>query len=354
MDTHLSAEAPVAAGSPGLPRLSVVVTVRNEIRNIGALVESLLGQTLAPAEILIVDGQSTDGTLEVLRPYAEDGRIRLISEDCNIAAGRNLGIRLATHELVAVTDAGCRVDSIWLEAIGRCFASAEAPDIVSGNFRFDVQSPFEQEVIYATYMGDREDSYVARYYPSSRSIAFRKAAWAAAGGYPEWLYAAEDTLFNIRLRQLGYRFAFCRDAIVRWRPRETWAQVWRQRFNYGRGNGRVGFGVRGYSTNIRYHLAMLLPLLLTPWTLLGPLVSLGVIAVHVRRHLWAQAARGWRETGRLATLLRVLALMEWVRLAGIVGFLRGRLDRWTDPGIAARQREWMGVASVEELPPDGL
>jgi glycosyltransferase involved in cell wall biosynthesis len=354
MRDHMAAEEPVAVRDAHLPPLSVVVTVRNEVQNIGSLVDSLLAQSLRPAEVVIVDGQSTDGTLEVLKPYAEDGRIELISADCNIAEGRNLGIRRARHECVAVTDAGCRVDAGWLEAIARCFASAEAPDVVSGNFRFDVRSRFEQDLIYATYMGDREDSYVARYYPSSRSIAFRKTAWAAAGGYPEWLYAAEDTLFNIRLRQLGHRFAFCRDAIVRWRPRETWSQAWRQRYNYGRGNGRVGFGVRGYSTNIRYHLAMLLPLLLTPWTLLGPLVSLGVLAVHVRRHLWTQARRGWRETGSLATLLRVLALMEWVRLAGMAGFLRGRIDRWTDPQIALRQRDWMGVASVEDLPPDGL
>lgn len=350
----MAAHGPVGTEEAQLPPLTIVVTVRNEARSIGALVDSLLGQSLRPAEIVIVDGRSTDGTLEVLRPYAADGRIVLLSEDCNIAEGRNLGIRRATHAHVAVTDAGCKVDSIWLEAIARCFASAAAPDIVSGNFRFDIRSRFEQDLIYATYMGDREDSYVARYYPSSRSIAFRKSAWEAAGGYPEWLYAAEDTLFNIRLRQLGFRFAFCQDAIVRWRPRETWAQVWRQRFNYGRGNGRVGFGVRGYSTNIRYHLAMVLPLLLAPWTVLGPLASLGVLAVHIHKHLWTQAARGWRESGSLATLLRVLALMEWVRLAGIAGFVRGRLDRWTNPQIASRQREWMGVASVEDLPPDGL
>jgi glycosyltransferase involved in cell wall biosynthesis len=350
----MGAVAPGGESSWREARLSVVVTVRNEAANIAALIDSLLGQSLAPAEVIIVDGESNDGTLEILRRYESEGRIVLIVRDCNIAEGRNLGIGKASNEWVAVTDAGCRVDARWLEAIARCFLSPEAPDVVSGNFRFDIRTPFEQDVIYATYMGDREESYVARYYPSSRSIAFRKPAWEAARGYPEWLYAAEDTLFNIRLRQLGFSFAFCRDAIVRWRPRETWHQVWRQRFNYGRGNGRVGFGVRGYEKNIHYHLAILLPLLATPWTWLAPLLSLAVFGVHVRRHLWAQAERGWRETGRMATLLRVLALMEWVRLAGMAGFLRGRLDRWLDPGMVTSQRDWMGVASVEDLPPDGL
>jgi cellulose synthase/poly-beta-1,6-N-acetylglucosamine synthase-like glycosyltransferase len=211
-----------------------------------------------------------------------------------------------------------------------------------------LHAPFEQDVIYATYLGEREESPVARYYPSSRSIAFRKAAWTAAGGYPEWLYAAEDTLFNIRLRQLGFRFAFCREAIVRWRPRENWRQVGRQRYNYGRGNGRVGFGTRGYITN----LAMVLPLLALPFTRWALVASAAVLALHVRRHLWTQAERGWQNSGRLTTLFRVMALMEWVRLSGLAGFLHGRLDRIRDPAMIERQQQWMGVASVEDLPPD--
>src|SRR5207249_4539116 len=113
-------------------------------------------------------------------------------------------------------------------------------DIISGNFKFDIHSDFEEAVVLATDSPHRETSSLARYYPSSRSLAFRKSAWEAAKGYPEWLYAAEDTLFNIRLRLLGYKFVFCRDAVVRWRPRQTWQGVASQHFNYARGNGRVG------------------------------------------------------------------------------------------------------------------
>jgi glycosyltransferase involved in cell wall biosynthesis len=347
-----------AASPPGFDpnppqvALSVIVTVRNEVQSIAALIDSLLAQSYTPDEVIIVDGVSNDGTLGVLEGYAERGLIRLISQPCNIAEGRNLGIAAARNECVAVTDAGCRVDHHWLEAIARAFASADAPDVVSGNFSFDVHTPFEQDVIYATYLGEREESPVARYYPSSRSIAFRKAAWTAAGGYPEWLYAAEDTLFNIRLRQLGFRFAFCREAIVRWRPRENWRQVGRQRYNYGRGNGRVGFGTRGYITNLQYHLAMVLPLLALPFTRWALVASAAVLALHVRRHLWTQAERGWQNSGRLTTLFRVMALMEWVRLSGLAGFLHGRLDRIRDPAMIERQQQWMGVASVEDLPPD--
>ena len=95
--------------------ISLVATVRNEQATIRAFVESLLSQTTLPDEVIIVDGASTDGTLEILRQFAAAGKIRLISQPCNIAQGRNLGIGQARHEFIAVTDAGCRVEPDWIE-----------------------------------------------------------------------------------------------------------------------------------------------------------------------------------------------------------------------------------------------
>lgn len=326
--------------------ISLVATVRNERGTICAFVESLLAQTTPADEIIIVDGASTDGTLDLLREYAADGRIGLISQPCNIAQGRNLGIRQARCELIAVTDAGCRVEPDWIEQILKCFASAEAPDVVAGNFRFECHTRFEEAVTLATFDPRRERTEAAQYFPSSRSVAFRKSAWQKAKGYPEWLYAAEDTLLSIRLRQLGSKFVFCPQAVVHWRPRETWRKLARQRFNFSRGNARVGIANPGYLTNIRFHGAALALLAASPlwWPL--ALAALAVLGEHVRRHLWDQARRGAR--GDAAMLVRILAVMEFVRLVNIVGFAAGKLDRRLDPSFKQRQREWMGADSVEQ------
>ena len=332
-------------------KISVVATVRNERVSIADFIETLLSQTTAPAEIVIVDGESSDGTREILQAYADTGKITLISQDCNIALGRNLGIAKASSPFIAVTDAGCRVEPTWLAHITTCFADPERPDVVAGNFKFESHSEFEQAVVLATFSPNREDSEVARYYPSSRSAAFTKAAWQRAQGYPEWLYAAEDTLFNIRLRQLGCKFVFCREAIVRWRPRENWKALAKQRFNFSRGNSRVGIGTLGYLTSIQYHLAILLPFALAPFwwpfALLSPLALLH----HVRRHLWEQASYAAHVTGKPAMRWRVLLIMEFVRLVGMVGFIAGRWDRIADPSLVERQQAWMGVKSVDSLPP---
>lgn len=329
-------------------KLSLVATVRNERGTIRAFIKSLLEQELAPDEIVIVDGASTDGTLEILEEYERHGEITLISKPCNIAQGRNLGVAAAKGSYIAVTDAGCQLDASWLKKMADCFRKNPDVEVVAGNFRFEIHTPFEDAVVRATFQPRRDNTDTARYYPSSRSVAFTKAAWERAGGYPEWLYAAEDTLFNIRLRQIGCRFVFCQDAIVRWRPRESWKALARQRINFSRGNARVGIGTAGYLINLRTHGIATLLFLAGIWFLPSIAAGFALLGWHIRRHLWRQVIAS-TPTDTPGMRLRVLAIMEFVRVVSIYGFLRGRLDRLTDPSYEKRQIDYMGVSSVRNL-----
>ena len=329
-------------------KFTLIATVRNEADTIRAFIDSLLAQSRQPDEIMIVDGASTDGTREILEEYAADGLLRVISQPCNIAQGRNLGIAAATGSHLAVTDAGCRIDVDWLKHIALCFSADPQPDVVAGNFHFETHTAFEDAVVRATFQPNREQSQIARYYPSSRSVAFSKAAWEKAGGYPEWLYAAEDTLLNMRMRQLDMHFVFCRDAIVHWRPRETWGALARQRINFSRGNARVGIGTAGYFTNLRTHgliVALMVASIEFPLLIIAVLTLIGM---HLHKHLWPQV-RATTPPEEWLMRLRVLAVMEFVRLVSLYGFLRGRMDRESDPSYIRQQVEYMGIASVDDL-----
>ena len=330
--------------------VTIIATVRNEKDSIRTFVDSLLGQERPADEIIIVDGASDDGTLEILQAFSQDNKLKVISQDCNIAEGRNLGIAAASSEIIAVTDAGCLVELDWLAQLMCCFDHELKPDVVSGNFRFDCHSDFETAVSLATFAPNRETSDQARYLPSSRSLAFTKAAWQAAGGYPEWLYAAEDTLFDIRLRQLGFEFVFCKDAYVCWRPRENWRALAKQRMNFARGNGRVGIGTRGYIINAQYHLAILLPVLAMLIHPLIGLLGLPPLIVHIRSNLLSQSLYAVRQSGRWSMFFRVMLVMEITRLVGIAGYLMGRNDRRTNPATYVdKQKAWMGIDDVEQL-----
>src|SRR5215471_10464805 len=99
---------------------SIVVTVLNEAGTVGALLESIAGQTVRPREVIIVDGGSRDGTqLHVEWWHGRLGcPLRLIEcHGTNIAQGRNRGIAAARASLIAVTDAGVRLEPVWLESI---------------------------------------------------------------------------------------------------------------------------------------------------------------------------------------------------------------------------------------------
>ena len=76
--------------------------------------------------------------------------------------------------------------------------------------------------------------------PSARSVAFRRGAIEAAGGYPEWLAIGEDMWVNRRWRELGLDMRFAPDAVVHWRLRPTLRATWAQYFRYARGDAQAG------------------------------------------------------------------------------------------------------------------
>jgi glycosyltransferase involved in cell wall biosynthesis len=90
------------------PLVSAVVPVHNGERFVAEAIESVLAQTYAPLECVVVDDDSTDGTAAVLDRFG--GRIvRVASSARNAAAARNAGVAAARGELLAFLDA----DDLW-------------------------------------------------------------------------------------------------------------------------------------------------------------------------------------------------------------------------------------------------
>jgi glycosyltransferase involved in cell wall biosynthesis len=89
-------------------RISVVIPCHNAGRWIGETLQSVAGQTLCPHEVIVIDDDSTDDSVEQIRRSGLD--VRLISARCrNAAAARNAGIEGATGDWIALLDA----DDLW-------------------------------------------------------------------------------------------------------------------------------------------------------------------------------------------------------------------------------------------------
>lgn len=247
MERASSNGSPPQAAEP----VSLCATLFNEADSVAAWLQSIFAQTRPPEEIVLCDAGSTDGTIEHLEALADsDPRVRLIVEPgANVPEGRNTAIGAAAGPIVAVTDAGTILEPEWLERLVAPLRADPELAVSAGFYRPAGRNAFER-VLATVITPRRRDIADDGFPPSSRSVAFRKSWWERVGGYPAWLRAGEDLVFDYRLRDLGARFEFAPEAIVAWYPRPTLRDFYAQYKHYARGDGHGHLFFRRHA--IRY------------------------------------------------------------------------------------------------------
>ena len=201
-----------------VPFVSVILPTYNCASYLPPAIESVLAQSYADFELLVVDDGSTDDTGKVLERYTADGRVRFVhhAENTGPSATRNRGIRLSTGDLLAFLDA----DDVWapgkLEAQVTALASDEA-DVCGVGCRW--LRPGGKEVIDSKqppYSGDalyRELLFKNTVPGSSSSIMVRRKCFDEVGMFDEELRAVEDREMWLRLAA-QFRFVFVREPLV--------------------------------------------------------------------------------------------------------------------------------------------
>jgi glycosyltransferase involved in cell wall biosynthesis len=225
--------------------VAVVIPVLDEAANLGALLEDLRAQERAAAEVVVVDAGSRDGTPEIVLALAADWpALRLVRRrGAAPGVGRNAGVAVSTSPLIATVDAGSRVGPGWLAALADGLDPA-GRTVAIGVATADARSSFERAAGWFTLRAfkppDAPGPVGRAFLPAGRNgLCFPRAAWEAAGGYPEALPWGEDKRFLIALRAAGYDETVQPGAIVRWRPRPSPAALYRQYQRYGRGDVRA-------------------------------------------------------------------------------------------------------------------
>jgi glycosyltransferase involved in cell wall biosynthesis len=112
------------------PLISVITVVFNGEEHIGKTIESVLNQSYSSIEYIIVDGKSTDGTLQVIKSYK--GVSQLISEpDRGLYDAMNKGLKLATGDYVWFLNAGDQIYEV--DTVERMVKDLDgSPDIIYG------------------------------------------------------------------------------------------------------------------------------------------------------------------------------------------------------------------------------
>lgn len=303
-------------------KISLISTVKDAGPFIGPFLDSVRAQTRQPDEVIIVDGGSTDGTLETLRS-APDVRV-IEAPGMNIPRGRAIAIEAAAGDVIAVSDADCVLTDGWLQ--GLMDQIEDGADVAMGTYRPIARNVFEI-CSAATHVPDIDELDPSTFMPSSRSVAFRRESYDAAGGYPEWLDVGEDMLLDLAWRRNGADMRLAPDAVTLWRVRPTLAATWKQYSGYARGDAQAGMWPKRHA--IRYGVyggAFLLRKSL-PGKLLILIGGIIYVAKPIRR-----AFNLTQDPVQRATAIGLVpALMAFTDIAKMVGYARGLTRRRLQP-----------------------
>ncbi|MDP9168983.1 MAG: glycosyltransferase [Acidobacteriota bacterium] len=297
--------------------VSVAATVLNEAEDIGGLVSSLMGQTPAAAEVIIVDGGSTDGTWEWLiaakAKYPTLMPIR--DESCSlkhspgpIARGRNVGIRAATSDVVACADAGCTYEPDWLARLTGPILDGTAEYSVGGSC-VNVADATVWDIASAPFFGVKLSADEPTKSCTARSMAFRKALWQRVGGFPETVFLGEDTLFDQKVRATVVP-AFAERAKAIYGPRHTLRSAVRQLANYAVADGAMGVRPARLMRNLMRCVVEVLVLLALPFSVIPFVCIFALEAYFAFRLDWRSVRKA--SFGVLAARLMFSFMVPWV------------------------------------------
>ncbi|MDH7499050.1 MAG: glycosyltransferase family 2 protein [candidate division NC10 bacterium] len=224
------------------PLVSVVMPVRNEAALIAQSLAAVLAQDYAAdrMEVIVVDGESSDGTREILEQSARsDPRLIILNNpDRIVPCALNLGILHARGEIVVRVDSHTVISSDYVRKCVEYLQRGDAEN-VGGPMRPSGRSYFGRAVAMATSspfgIGGSRFHYSEReqYTDTVYLGAYRREALERIGLFDEELICNQDYELNYRLRAAGGRILCSPQIRSLYCCRESPRALFRQYFRYG-------------------------------------------------------------------------------------------------------------------------
>ena len=192
--------------------ISIITATYNSGATVEDTIKSVLAQTYADWEHIIVDGASSDSTLEIVERYRHQygGRLRLVSErDCGIYDAMNKGLRMARGEYVGIlnSDDFYTCDDV-LERTASAFADDRALDAVYGDIMYVDAADTSRMVRYYSSAGFRRWKMRMGFMPAHPSFYCRREVYDRCGCFDLTFRIAAD--FENLLRLIYKGRARCR------------------------------------------------------------------------------------------------------------------------------------------------
>lgn len=240
------------------PRVAVIVPAYNAAGHLGLLLHSLraLEYPHDRREFIIVDNGSTDGTAALVREYGftllEERELR------GSYAARNTGLRHARADVLAFTDADCRVAPDWLRAGTAALADA---DLVAGRieFVFAGDRPTGAELFDSLAHMQNEDLVLKQRGAATANLFVRAELFRNLGPFRMDVQSGGDMLWTMGATAAGYKLVY--DPAVRvFHPARGFGEVVGKALRLGTGHYTLGrSGGRSRAGLISEGLRVLLP-----------------------------------------------------------------------------------------------
>lgn len=214
------------AGNSTELRICVVIPLYNGAAFIERALRSVLEQTLAPDEIIVVDDGSTDEGPAIVERLSEGQAITLIKQaNAGQSAARNRGIAHSTTDLVALLDQ----DDIWyanhLEELTKPFLKRRHSELGWVYSNLDEIDRDGNMVSYAVInrtntshpKRDLIDCLRSDMFVVPTACMFSRKAFDAVGGFDERLSGYEDDDFFLRVFRAGFDNVYVNQSLARWR-----------------------------------------------------------------------------------------------------------------------------------------
>lgn len=245
MTTETADTAGTAAGTDR-PRITVVIPARNEEKSLDACLRSIRAQTERSLQIIVVDGDSEDGTCDLVRRHmAEDDRIELLhNPDRTVPYSLNVALRAATAENLVRVDAHAAVPPDYVARAAELLETGRYGGV--GGVKKGVgTTPAGKAIAAAMASRFGVGGSVYHYGTEPQEVdhvpfgAYPVALAREIGGWGEEFTVNQDFEFDQRIRQSGNPILFDPSLVIDWECRQHVKDLFKQYRRYGKGKVKV-------------------------------------------------------------------------------------------------------------------
>jgi glycosyltransferase involved in cell wall biosynthesis len=223
--------------------VSVIISAKNEIKNLKEFLPSILNQNYPNFEVLVVNDGSWDDTGEYIEELMKsEPRLRLVDVKVEekYQKGKKLaltlGIKAATHDWLLFTDADCKpISENWINEMSA--GMRDDKEIVLGYSRYKRKNSFLNLFIRweTFYTAMHYFSYALSgkpYMGVGRNLAYRKSLFFKVKGFASHLHimSGDDDLFvNETANKANVAIIYSRDSFTESQPMLKWGAWWNQK-----------------------------------------------------------------------------------------------------------------------------